>query len=117
MTGDVELIEGIEMLKGLGIPSLVVVAVMIIVLVYIQRDKFKGIIWGLVLEASSEIEEYIKGELTESEAITREWIYSLYDAIPSSLRIFISRKGYEKLVDNHFEYLYTLIFEDIENGD
>ena len=117
MTGNIDLIEGIEMIKGLGIPSIVIIAVMVLMLVYIQRDKLKDIIWELVLEAQSEVEEYVKGELTDDESKTREWIYSLYDAIPTSLRVFISRGGYERIVDDYFEYLYILMSEESENKD
>lgn len=112
MIENIDISEGVGILNGIGIPSLAVVAVLIIMLVFLQRDKFKEIIWELILDASGEIKEYVKGEMTESESKTKEYIYSLYDAIPTSLRVFISRGGYEKIVDDYLERLYEMIIKD-----
>lgn len=112
MIENIDIKEGIGILNEIGIPSIAIVVVLIIILVSLQRDKFKEIIWDLVLSVSGEIKEYVKGEMTESESETRQYIYSLYDAIPTSLRVFISREGYERIVDNYFERLYEMIIKD-----
>ena len=112
MIENIDISEGAGILNGIGIPSLAIVVVLIIMLVFLQRDKFKEIIWELVLNVRGEIKEYVKGEMTESESETKEYIYSLYDAIPTSLRVFISRGGYERIVDDYLERLYEMMIEE-----
>lgn len=95
-----------------GVKTVIVVAIAILIVFFIQRRKIENVVWDYVLSLEDEFESFVGDELQEQESKTREWMYHLYDNIPANLRMFISRKAYEKLVDLSFGKLYDYLFGD-----
>jgi hypothetical protein len=95
-----------------GVKTVIVVAIAILIVFFIQRKRIADIIWDYVLSLEDEFESFVGDELQEQESQTREWMYHLYDSIPANLRMFISRKTYEKLVDLSFGKLHDYLFGD-----
>ena len=104
--------ELIELVNYLGAPTVIFILLTVLGVFYLQRDRIKNAVWEFVLEMGDDVQEYIHDELTGENTVSKEWLYTFYDNIPKQLKVFMSRKAYEKIVDKYMQKLTDSIFEE-----